>query len=161
MKKLKSADIEVKPATPEDRPMLIEFYFKLLKFLEQFEHDILPTPKNVEYIIDNIVLPGIQNKDPVLIAWHKNTPIGVLFWVTQNSPFEMRWRMALGYGTYIDDKYRHKSVGSLLRKEGIRILRAKGIQKLVGMPHFANKVSLEASNKLGFKPYMRMDHLDI
>lgn len=161
MKTSQTTDILVKPASIGDRSILIDMHLKLLKFLEQFDHDALPTQKNVEYIIDNIIIPAIQNCDPILIAWHKDKPVGAIFWVILNSPLELKWKMAMGYGTYIEQAYRHQSVGSLLRKEGIRILKEKGVQKLIGMPHFANKVSLEASNKLGFKPYMRLDHLDI
>jgi GNAT superfamily N-acetyltransferase len=148
---------EIRQASAKDRDVLIDLFLKYLKFLDQFEHDLLPTRKNAEVMIDTVFLPAAKRGEPILIAWNGDEPIGVTFWVVQNLPYELRWKVAVGYGTYIEPKYRSKKLGTQLRKRGIEILKSLGVQRLLGAVHLKNTISVKANSGLGGIPWARMD----
>ncbi len=148
-------------AQPKDREIVIEMYLKLLLYVDQFDNDILPIRENAEFMTDTFFMPAAARGEPVLIAWDGTKPVGALFWPVQQLPYKTRWTAAYGYGTYIEDGYRGKKVGTLLREKGIRTLHEKGIQKLVGMVHYKNEISIKASDKMGWTPFARVELSDI
>lgn len=153
--------IEVRFALAEDRKVLIELYLKLLQHLNQFEHDVLPTLENAEWMVDVLFLPAATREEGIFIAWDQDKPVGAIFWAIQHMPYQMRFKTAYGYGTYVDPHYQSQKVGTLLRQKAIQSLKKLGVQKLLGMVHFTNELSLKASDKFGFKPHARLDLLDL
>ncbi|MBF0491372.1 MAG: GNAT family N-acetyltransferase [Deltaproteobacteria bacterium] len=156
-----STPIEVRFARAGDRQVLIELCLKLLQHLDQFEHDILPSLENAEWMVDVLFLPAATREEGILIAWDKDKAVGAIFWAIQNLPYQMRFKTAYGYGTYVDPNYQNQKVGTLLRQKAIQALKKLGVQKLLGMVHFANEISVKASDRLGFKPHARLDLLDL
>lgn len=157
----KKTNIEVKIASPHDREVIVQMYLKLLHFLARFEHDMLPTQKNAEWITDSIFMPAAQKGEPILIAWDDEKPVGGIFWPIHQVPYDTRWKMAYGYGTYLDETYRSQKLGTILRNSAMEILKSKGVEKLVGMVILKNEVSVKASDRYGFQPFARLDFLDI
>lgn len=153
--------IQITIASPKDRDLLIEMYLKLLTFLNRFDHDMLPTRKNAEWLTDNVFLPAAERGEPVLIAWDHDKPVGGIFWPIHQVPYDLRWVMAYGYGTYLDENYRSQRLGTEMRNRALEILKSKGVQKLLGMVILKNEVSVKASDRYGFVPFARMDLLDI
>ncbi|GEM_PF-5176649 len=156
-----SPKIEIRIATLEDREILVKLYLNLLKFLDQFEHDMLPTRENAEWITDATFLPAAMRGEAILIAWEGDKPIAGLFWPVQIIPYQCRWKMAFGYGIYIEESHRGKNLSTLLRKKAVEILKSKEVQKLIAMRHFKNKTSLAMSDRFGVIPFARVDLLDI
>lgn len=136
-------------------------FLNLLKFLDQFDNDMLPTLPNAEFVADNIFMPAALRGEPILIAWEGKKPVGALFWPVQQLPYEARWKTALGWGTYLEEGYRGLKIGTGLRKRGVKLLKTQGVQKLLGMPILKNLVSVKASDRFGFVPFARVDTLDI
>ncbi len=153
--------LQIKKATPHDREILIQLFLEYLQFVDQFESEALPTRKNAEWMTDQVFLPAASRGDPILVAREGDQVVGGLFWVIQQQPIETRWKSALGYATYIREEYRSKKAGSLLREEGLKILKGKGIERLFGAVHFGNKISIKASDRLGAKPYARIDIFEL
>lgn len=153
--------IEIKPARPEDREIVIDLFLKLLKFVDRFDNDILPTRKNAERMVDTVLLPAAARGEPILIAWEAVKPVGALFWAVQNLPYEVRWKTAYGYGTYIEESHRSQKIGTLLRKAGMKILKDKGVQRILGTTHLKNEVSIKANTRLGAIPFARVDYFEI
>jgi GNAT superfamily N-acetyltransferase len=136
-------------------------FYRLLFFLDTFDHDMLPTRNNAALLVDSLFLPAAEKGEAILIAWDDVTPVGAIFWPIQHHAYQSRWITAFGYGTYIDKAYRSRKVGTLLRNEAVRILKEKGVQKLLGVVLFKNEISVKASDRYGFVPYARLDLLDI
>ena len=153
--------IEIKIASPEDQEIVAEMFLHLLEFLDQFEHDMLPTRGNAEFITHTVFMPAAARGEPILIAWDQNKPIGGIFWPVHQLPYEARWKMAYGYGTYLKEGYRNQKLGTQLRHRALKILRSLNVQRLMGMVHTKNKISLKASQGFGFVPFARLDLLNI
>ncbi len=154
-------NIEVRPASAADRDVLVRMFLNLLKFLDQFENDVLPTEGNAELMVDTVFLPAAERGEPVLIAWEGDKPVGAIFWILQQLPYRSRWKTAYGWGTYLEEGYREKKIGTMLRDRAKKILKSKGVQKLMGMVILKNKASVKASDSYGFVPFARIDYLDI
>lgn len=153
--------IEIRIASRGDREVLIKMFLNLLKFLDPFDHDMMPTRSNAEWITDTLFLPSAERGEPILIAWDGSKAVGALFWLIQDFPYKARWRHATEYGIYVEEAYRGQKLGTQLREKGVKILRGKGVQKLFGMVNLKNEASLKASDKFGFRPFARLDILDI
>jgi hypothetical protein len=115
--------IEIKIARPENRDVVVEMFLRLLQFLDQFDHDMIPLRENAEFMTDTVFMPAAERRDPILIAWDQKTPVGCLFWPVQV----------------------------------LRILKEKGVEKLMGMVHLKNEVSIKASERMGFLPFARLE----
>ncbi len=154
-------NIEIRPVLPEDRDTVAFLFMKLLNHLDQFESDMLPTQKNVDYMTDKVFMPAAARGEPVLIAWHGKRPVGAIFWIIPPLHYESRWKYAYGYGTFIEDEYRMKKIGTLLREAGLALLKKKQVKKLMGFVQLTNTISMKANDRLGSIPYARVDLLDI
>lgn len=152
---------DIRIARPEDRSTVVDLFLKLLRFLDQFEHDMLPTQENADTMADLILMPAAKEGDPILIAWDGAQPAGALFWAVQKLPYAARWTTAYGYGTYIEEAYRSQRLGTLLRTQGIKILKDKKIQRLMTMVLLKNEISVKASDKMGWEPFARIELTDI
>jgi len=150
--------IDIRPAKPEDRETLVMLFFQMLHYLEPFDHDMLPTRENAEYMVDTFLMPAAERGEPVLIAWENEKPVGGLFWVIQQLPYQSRWKMAYGYGTFLEEGYRAHGLGKKMREVGYAILKDKGIERITGMVLLKNKLSLENCEYMGAIPIARMDH---
>lgn len=150
--------IEIRIAGLGDRETVVDLFLKFLYYMDQFEHDMLPTRENAVFFADTYLMPAAARGEPVLIAWKEGRPIGGMFWVIQPLLYQGRWKMAYGYGTYIDEKYRSQGLGTEMRKKGFEILKALGVKRATGMVLFKNKLSVENCDHMGAIPYARMDH---
>ena len=156
------SSVEYKIASSEDREILVEMYLALLQHLDQFDHDLLPSRVNAEVMVDTVFIPAAGKGEPVMIAWDQGRPVGAIFWVVQEPPIlQMRYVFAIGHGTYLLEEYRNKKVGGALRNLATQILKEKGAQRLLTMPHLKNEISLKASARQGYIPHMRIDILDL
>lgn len=156
------AEIQCEIASAEDREILVEMYLGLLQHLDQFDHEMLPTRANAEIMVDTVFLPAAEKGEPVMIAWDDGKPVGAIFWVIQSSPIlQMRYIFGVGHGTYLLEEYRNKKLGGLLRNKATQILKEKGAQRLLTMPHLKNEISLKASARQGYIPFMRIDIFDL
>lgn len=153
--------LEIRPAQAVDRPVLIELFLNLLIYLDQYEHDILPIRENAEWFVDETFLPAAGRGEPVLIAWQDKKAVGALFWVIQDFPFQVRWKQAMGYGTYIDPDWRRQGVGKQLRQQGLKMLKELGVEVLLGMAHVDNRGGVESTIGKGFKHYANMLHYEL
>lgn len=151
-------EIEIRLARPEDREIVIDLFFKLLVYLDQFEHDMLPTRENAEFVVDNFLMPAAARGEPILIAWDEAKPVGGVFWVIQDLPYKSRWKMAFGYGTYVEEEYRSQKLGTKIRRMGFEILKEKGVDRLTGMVLLKNRLSVENCDNTGAIPIARLDH---
>lgn len=155
------SNVEISLARPEDRDVVISLFLELLQFLDSFDNDMLPTLTNAELMADQVFMPAAAAGEPVLIAWEGKKPIGAVFWVLQKLPYQARWITAYGYGTYLKEGYRNQKLGTEIRNHALKILKAKGVQKLIGMVILKNKASLIASDRYGFVPFARIDFLEL
>lgn len=146
---MKPEAIEIRAAEASDRPILIEFYLKLLQSLERYDHDILPTQDNAVHLVDDTFLPAARRGEPILIAWQGEQAVGAIFWVIQDSPLQLRWKQAVGYGTYVAPEWRRQKIGYRLRQAGFKVLKAKGVQVLFGVANAGNKGGLESTRHKG------------
>lgn len=154
--------VEIKIARPEDRDIIKGMFLNLLQFLDQFDHDMLPTEKNAAHMTDKVFMPAAARGEPILIAWDQGNPVGGLFWaVNLTLPYESRWKSAYGYGTYLKEGYRSKKIGTEMREMGFKILKEKGVEKLYGTVLFKNQVSVKANDRLGAIPMSRLDVFNI
>lgn len=151
-------DIEIRIAKPEERETVITVFLKFLQYMDQFEHDMLPTRENAVFFTDTYLMPAAARGEPVLIAWKEGQAIGGMFWVVQPLLYQSRWKMAYGYGTYINEEYRSQGLGTEMRKKGFEILKALGVERATGMVLFKNKLSVANCDHMGAMPYARMDH---
>lgn len=154
----KSSSIDIRIAGPDDRETVIALFLKFLEYLEKFEHDMLPTRDNAEWITDSLLMPAAEAGEPVLIAWDGEKPVGGMFWIIQHLPYKCRWKTAHGYGTFLEEKYRSQGLGTRMREMGNAILKEKGVERAVGMVLLKNKLSVENCDHMGAIPYARLDH---
>ncbi len=159
--KKKHPEIEIRIAGPEDREIVAALFLKLINYLDPFGHDMLPTRKNATYMTDTLLMPAAERGEPVLIAWAGDKPIGAVFWVIQRPPYECRWSFAVGYGTFIEEGYRSKRIGTRLRRRGFEILKEKGVEKLLASVLLKNTLSVENCDRTGAKPLARIDLFDV
>ena len=73
------ANISVKIARPQDKKILVDLFFDLLKHLDSMENDMLPTRKNAEFMVNHLLMPAALRKEAILIAWDGSNPVGVLY----------------------------------------------------------------------------------
>jgi GNAT superfamily N-acetyltransferase len=158
---MKPLPIEIRPADEADRKLLIEYFLSYLQYLDKYGNDILPTRENAEWFVDHTFLPAAALGEPVLIAWHQDKPVGAIFWVIQQFPFKVRWKQAMGYGTYVDPDWRRQKIGKRLRQEGFKILKQKGVKKLFGIAQAGNESGIGASRHKGATHYGTMVRVDI
>ncbi len=154
-------DITIEIARAEDRDVLIAMFLKLLQYLDQYQHDMLPTQENAEWMVDTLILPGALRGEGVLIAWQNKEPIGAVFWPIQHLPYQSRCKTAYGYGTYVDSAYRTSGLSKKLRAEAVSVLKAHDVKKVVGMTNVDNTISYESGKKFGFKDFAIVTILDI
>lgn len=154
-------NITVTRVTKQDRDVVFYMFWQLLKSLDQYENDMLPTMENAAYMVDQVLMPAAMREEAVLLAWDNENPVGGIFWCIQAMPYTTRWKIAMGYGTYIEKEYRGQRVSSLLRNTAIKILQEFGVEKVIGMPHLKNEQSIKTWQHCGAQPYARIDLLDI
>ena len=154
--------IEIRYAQPKDRDVLAELFLKLLQFLDQFEHDMLPTLENAQKMTDQVFMPAATRREPILIAWDEEKPVGAIFWPIQNIPYSTRWKTAFGYGTYLDKEYRNKKLGTEMKRRAIEILKLLGVQKLLGTVLLKNEIAVKfCDHQDDYVPFARVDILHI
>jgi GNAT superfamily N-acetyltransferase len=154
------SEVAVKIARPEDREILIQMFFNLLKFLDPCEHDMLPTKENAEFMVDKFFVPAASRSEAILIAWDGSKPVGALFWPIQIPTYRSRWKTAYGYGTYLEEGYRGKRLSNALFQEAIKISKNKGVQRVIGTILEDNKRAQKVTEKLGFRCFGKMYYLD-
>ena len=154
--KNKKPSIVIKIARPKDRTILIRMFHHLLNFLDRFEHDMVPTKKNAEFMTDTFFMPAAARQEAILIAWDGSKPIGALFWPIQHHTYQMRWVTAYGYGTYLEEGYRGKKISRLLFQEAIKISKEKGVQRIIGFTLLENKRAQKVTEKTGFQCFGKM-----
>lgn len=136
--------IKVRPAneSAEDRDTLISMFYELMRYHKELgvKTDLACITHNAELLYDAQFLPGLRSNDPVLIAEDERSklPVGILIWVEVKVDYLLSDRMACGWGTYVVPVMRNKGVGTMLRKEGLRILKKKGIKEVRGIVHNGN-----------------------
>ena len=158
----KKSSIEIRIAGLEDRETVVNLFYKLLQYLDQFEHDMLPTRENAEWVTDALLMPAAVRGEPVLIAWKDSLPIGGLFWTIQDLPYQTRWKMSYGYGTFIEEGFRSQDIGSQLRQRGFQMLKEKGVERSVAMVLLKNKLSDKNLDLMGERVHIaRLDHFII
>lgn len=154
-----NSSIEIRPAGSEDRETIVTLFHKLLQHLDQYDHDMLPTRENAEWVADTLLMPAAARGEPVLIAWKGDVPIGGLFWTIQDMPYQTRWKLSYGYGTFIEEGYRSQHIGTLLRQTGFKMLKERGVERSVAMVLLKNKVSDENLDHMGERVHIaRLDH---
>lgn len=158
---MKTLPSQIRPAVPSDRDVLSELFLSLLRHLDQFEYDILPTRENAGYFVDQVFLPAAERGEAILLACHDEQPIGAIFCVIQTAPFELRWKQALGYGVYVEPAWRGRGLGHRLRQEAVTLLKAQGVQVLFEMAQLDNKAGLASISGEGSRPYAQMMRFDL
>lgn len=156
--KIDLSKINIRLVTPEDRETLVMLFFQMLQYLDQFDHDMLPTRENAEYMVDTFLMPAAERGEPVLIAWEGEKPVGGLFWIVQDLPYQSRWKMAYGYGTFLEEGYRDQGLGKKMRERGYTILKEKGVERITGMVLLKNELSVQNCAYMGAIPIARLDH---
>lgn len=141
--------IEVRHARLSDEEQVVDLFLAMVAELAEHGHDLLPTRQNAAWFWDEIFFEAITRGDPVLLAFAGDQPVGALFWVVNYPPYEVRYRTATGWGTYVIPDLRRHGVATALRVEGTRILRDMGIEKLVGTVLVGNEASVAASRRHG------------
>ena len=140
---MRSMPLQIKPASQEDRKYVVEAFLNLLEYLDEFGHDIPPYRENAEWLVDQVFLPAAARGEPVLLAWEGQTLVGALFWVIPAGPPRMRYKQAVGYGTYVDPDYRNRGVAKQLWAQGVELLRAQQVEILVGTVYKGNKGAMQ------------------
>lgn len=147
----------IRPARhPEDAEIVIGLYLELLKSVDAFGMDVMPTRRNAELYYQHLLLPGILAQDPVLLAEVKGEIAGAIFWPEKRTPFELRRRSALGLGVFVYPKFAQRGIGSELRRQAKLILSAKGIEVVDGAVFNSNQAGIESALRNGGKPYGQM-----
>src|SRR5262245_19265596 len=129
-------ELLIHKATADNRGVLIHCYLELLKDLDRFGFDMLPTRENAETMVDTVFLPSARNGDPILLAEKNGQTLGAIFWATLILPYASRWKAAFGYGTWVKKEFRRHGIATALRNEACRRLRTRGVQVVLGsVPH--------------------------
>ena len=161
MNSLPPDDVAIAVARPQDRNLLIKMVLKLLKHLDQFEHDMLPTVENAEWMVETLLMPSAARGEPILIAWKDDSALGMTAWPIQVLPYASRFTLAYGYGTYVEPGYRREGVATRLRQVAMRLLKDKGIERVMIAVALRNTPSLASCEALGALPFARVDMLSI
>lgn len=120
----------------------------MLRDLAKHGHDMLPTQRNVDWMWENVCVPGKDNSDPVLVACNGSDLIGLIIWTVPEAGFDMQKRRAVGWGTYVDPQHRLNGVCRDLRRAAMKILRARGIEEVWGTVMPTNTPGASSATRL-------------
>lgn len=129
-------EFTIRPATEKDRTVVTDLYYDLLLSTDDRKKaplEFLPVYQNAVIMWEHVFTPAIKRGDPVLLAFAGENPAGALFWTEVVTELHLREPMAQGHGTFVVARYRNKGIGTALRKEGVRILKKKGVSIVRGM----------------------------
>lgn len=144
-------EISIRPANFNDESEVVDLFYSLMLHHSKLslEREFVCTPRNAQLFWDHIFKNAIACGDPVLLAFAKDVdqPVGAIFWCEIKSPILLRERTAMGWGTYVKPGFRRQRIGSMLRKEALRVCDARGIKIVRGVvahgndSHFASEHS--------------------
>jgi GNAT superfamily N-acetyltransferase len=121
----------IRPATTDDMLDLVPLFWDMLKELDQYGHDMLPTANNAWMFCRDVLEPGLVD-GTVIVAEEKGQVLGALFWTLSDSGYETRHKAAVGYGTYVKPDWRGQGLATQMRQIGICRLKQLGVEKLYG-----------------------------
>jgi len=146
------SDIFIRLAKPEDKAILVNLYFKLLEEMDPFDYEILPTLENAEFMVQQVILPGLLKGDAVLIAFYQGQAVGLVAWNSLVTPLKLRVSQAVEQAIYVSPSCRGLKLSSHLREKAKEFMQNK-VQTVVTSPIQKNTKALKNNKQFGFKSY--------
>lgn len=141
----------IRPAECEEQ--IEDCFYELLKALENYEFDLLPTRHNARVIAEQHLIPAWERGEPILMAFEGEKIIGATFTTYASENLQFRARFAYGYGTWVHPEHRKQGVAKALLEHVRAMLREAGIKRQEGMALVNNDASICAFQKMGFVPH--------
>jgi GNAT superfamily N-acetyltransferase len=153
---------EAAPAEPviapaDNRADVLTLYREMLETVAQYGEDA----GRAEAMVDRIMWPAAQAGEAVLLARIAGRLAGGIFWVRDLNP-ESAWHgAAVAWGTYVRPEYRRRHLSVALRRAGLARLRELGVARMYGAFHEGNEAGRKSGAAWGFKPFQRLEVLDL
>jgi ribosomal protein S18 acetylase RimI-like enzyme len=126
-------------------------YGRMLQFLEGQDMDILPTPRNVEWMVNHVFEPAIiDGRSEILIVEDESMNLAsFLFWVVDADIVDTRFKKATSWGQWVDPE--HRGNGLVPKMVGIarKNMVQAGVERVMDMVH--TESVMQAVEDCGFK----------
>lgn len=141
-------NLGIRAAVASDRDWLENAFLGMLRYLDEQEFNILPTEENAAFMVDHVFMPAIIEGRGVFIGTDGQEPIAALFWIIDQSDFEMRVATATSFGQWVEKKYRGQGIVPEMAKHVSEFLKSNGVEQIFDMVH--TDEAAEASKQCGF-----------
>lgn len=151
--------IALRPARPDDRPLLVGFLEALNRVEATIEDDRQAGRAAAELCYEEMLAKIAVHGGAILIAESGGEPAGFLAWrIEQDEPYvrDDLVRHAEIAELYVAERFRRAGVGRALMQEAERMIRAQGLPRLfIGLLD-GNETAEATYRELGYRPYARL-----
>lgn len=143
-------DCKYRLATPADELHILTAFSKMLRELEQYGHDILPTDENVDFFTARIFLPALSdNKHGIVLAFNGDECIGAILSTPEKTPVHTTPNRCVCYGEWVHPDWRRNGIGVKLQQVSYARLKELGFTSLVSNVLKMNVSGLRSHLKAG------------
>lgn len=142
---------QIRPAKPRDEISVKTLFFDMLRELEPFGHDILPTQKNVNTFWTRVFLPSIRSRNHGIGIASIDGDVGVILMVPEfvGSEFDYVKQRGIDWGCFVRRDCRRRGIATDLRTWAIERMRESGASKIITHIRTRNIAGVESYRAIG------------